>query len=169
MSTLTEIALPLADPSLFETRAYVGGEWLAAGEAGFDVNDPYDGSTLARVPDLRTADFRRAIDRAAEVQPAWAARPAKERAAILRRWYDLMVANADDLAAILTAEQGKPLAEAQGRDRLRRGLHRVVRRGGQARLRRHHPRPNSRPAHPRAEAADRRRAPRSRRGTSRTR
>ena len=114
MSALAEIALPLADPSLFETRALVAGAWQAAGAAGFDVTDPFDGSVIARVPDLGPADFRRAIDRAAEVQPAWAARTAKERAAILRRWHDLILENVDDLARILTAEQGKPLAEAKG-------------------------------------------------------
>ena len=114
MSVLAQIALPLADPSLLETRAFVGGVWQDAGAAGFDVTDPYDGSVIARVPDLGLADVRRAIDRAAEVQPAWAARTAKERAAVLRRWHDLILANVDDLARILTAEQGKPLAEAKG-------------------------------------------------------
>lgn len=114
MSTLTDLALPLADPSLLETRAYVGGDWVEAGAGGFDVTDPCDGRVLARVPDLALADFRRAIDRAAEVQAEWAKRTAKERAGVLRRWYDLILANADDLALILTAEQGKPLAEARG-------------------------------------------------------
>ena len=113
-TALAETALALTDPSLLETRALVGGEWIAAGEAGFDVTDPYDGGLVARVPDLGTADFRHAIERAAEVQPAWAAKTAKERAAALRRWHDLILANADDLARILTAEQGKPLAEAKG-------------------------------------------------------
>ena len=73
--------------------------------------------------------------------PAWAALPAPERSRILRRWFDLIVAHVDELAAILTAEQGKPLAEAAGRDPLRRRVHRVVRRGGQAPLRRDDPRP----------------------------
>jgi succinate-semialdehyde dehydrogenase / glutarate-semialdehyde dehydrogenase len=106
--------LVLADPSLLCDRAFVGGEWVAAGDKGFDVRDPFDNAVIARLPDLGVEDTRRAIVAAASVQKDWARRTAKERAVILRRWFDLVIANADDLAAILTAEQGKPLAEAKG-------------------------------------------------------
>ncbi len=103
----------LADPSLLETRAFLGGDWHeTAGR--LPVRDPAHGTLLAEVADCSRADAARAIALAAAAQPAWAAHTGKERAAILRRWHDLVVANADDLAAILTAEMGKPLAEAKG-------------------------------------------------------
>jgi succinate-semialdehyde dehydrogenase / glutarate-semialdehyde dehydrogenase len=105
----------LKDPSLFRTRAYIGGEWTAStGTQDFAVLDPADNSEIARVPNLGADDAQRAIAAAHAALPAWRAKTGKERAAILRRWYDLIVANADDLAAIMTAEQGKPLAEARG-------------------------------------------------------
>ena len=106
---------------------------------------------------MGAAETRRAIEAAHAAFPAWAARTAKERAAILRRWYDLMLANQDDLATLMTAEQGKPLAEARGEIAYARLLHRVVRRGGQAGLRRRHPRAPGRQAHPGAAPAGRRR------------
>ncbi|CAB3759490.1 NAD-dependent succinate-semialdehyde dehydrogenase [Paraburkholderia solisilvae] len=105
----------LKDTSLFRTRAYIGGEWSAStGTQDFAVLDPADNSEIARVPNLGADDAKRAISAAHAALPAWRAKTGKERAAILRRWYDLIVANADDLAAIMTAEQGKPLAEARG-------------------------------------------------------
>ena len=110
------IAIPaLKDPKLFRDRAYVNGEWVEAdSKARFEVDNPADGSILGSVPDMRTAETRRAIDAANAALPAWRALTAKERSKILRKWYDLIVANADDLALILTTEQGKPLAEAKG-------------------------------------------------------
>ncbi|HEY3598668.1 MAG TPA: NAD-dependent succinate-semialdehyde dehydrogenase [Paraburkholderia sp.] len=105
----------LKDPALFKTRAYIDGEWSAGADSqDFAVLNPADNSEIARVPNLAAADAKRAIAAAHAALPAWRAKTGKERAAILRRWYDLIVANADDLAAIMTAEQGKPLAEARG-------------------------------------------------------
>jgi len=106
---------PLKDLSLFRTESYINGEWVKA-DSGmvFDVDNPADGSIIASVPDCGAAETRRAIEAANAALPAWRAMTAKQRAAILRRWYDLMLLNADDLALILTTEQGKPLAEAKG-------------------------------------------------------
>ena len=96
-------------------QAYIGGEWVDAGSGKtFAVHNPATGELLAMVADCGIEDARRAIDAAAKAQPEWAARTAKERAAILKRWFDLMMANQDELAALLTAEQGKALAEAKG-------------------------------------------------------
>jgi succinate-semialdehyde dehydrogenase / glutarate-semialdehyde dehydrogenase len=103
----------LTDPSLLECRAFLGGEWVAS-DARITVRDPARGTILAEVADCTRADASQAIDLAAKAQPDWATHTGKERAAILRRWHDLVVAHADDLAAILTAEMGKPLAEAKG-------------------------------------------------------
>jgi succinate-semialdehyde dehydrogenase/glutarate-semialdehyde dehydrogenase len=111
----TDLRALLKDPSLLETRAYVAGEWTSAAEGRtFDVLNPARGDVIAQVADLSRHDAARAIDAAHAAQKDWAAWTAKERAAVLRRWFDLMVAHADDLAAILTAEMGKPLAEARG-------------------------------------------------------
>ncbi|HEU6441248.1 MAG TPA: NAD-dependent succinate-semialdehyde dehydrogenase [Microvirga sp.] len=105
----------LKDPSLLVSQAYVAGEWVdAAGGKAIPVTDPFDGALIAHVPDLGVEAARRAIDKAHEVQRAWAKRTAKERSQILKKWYDLIIENADDLALILTTEQGKPLAEAKG-------------------------------------------------------
>ncbi len=105
----------LKDPSLLVAKAYVAGEWIDAADGRtIPVTDPFDGALIAEVPDLGPDAARRAIDKAHEVQKEWAARPAKERSQVLKRWYDLIVENADDLALILTTEQGKPLAEAKG-------------------------------------------------------
>ncbi|BCG93144.1 NAD-dependent succinate-semialdehyde dehydrogenase [Mesorhizobium sp. 131-2-1] len=94
---------------------YIDGVWTAGGATRtFDVLNPATGEVLASLPDMGAAETRDAIAAAHAAQPAWAARPAKERAAILRKWHELMVANADELAAILTAEMGKPFAEARG-------------------------------------------------------
>jgi succinate-semialdehyde dehydrogenase / glutarate-semialdehyde dehydrogenase len=105
----------LKDPKLFRDRAYVDGAWAEAdSRKRIDVDNPADGSILGSVPDMGAAETRRAIDAANAALPAWRALPAKERSKILRRWYDLIMANADDLALLLTTEQGKPLAEAKG-------------------------------------------------------
>jgi succinate-semialdehyde dehydrogenase/glutarate-semialdehyde dehydrogenase len=106
-------ALPLKDPKLFRTQCYVDGEWIG-GAKTFAVRNPASGAQLASVPDLGAEETRRAIDAAERAWPAWRAKTAKERAAILRKWFELMMANQEDLAQILTAEQGKPLAEARG-------------------------------------------------------
>jgi succinate-semialdehyde dehydrogenase/glutarate-semialdehyde dehydrogenase len=101
--------------NLLEGRSYVNGEWINADSGKtFAVTNPATGEEIIRCADLGRAETARAIDAAYAAQPAWAARTAKERSAILRRWYELMIENADDLARLLTAEQGKPLAEAKG-------------------------------------------------------
>ena len=111
----TDLKTLLRDPSLLETRAFVGGEWVDADDgATFEVTNPARGDVIARVADLGRAEVARAIDAAEAAMKDWATRPAKERAQVMRRWYDLMMENQDDLGRILTAEQGKPLAEAKG-------------------------------------------------------
>ena len=107
--------MKLRDPELLRTRAFIGGEWLNAGDgATHAVTNPATREVLGTVPAMGAAETRRAIEAAQGAFPAWAARTAKERAAILRRWYELLMANQDDLATLMTAEQGKPLAEAKG-------------------------------------------------------
>jgi succinate-semialdehyde dehydrogenase/glutarate-semialdehyde dehydrogenase len=109
------MTLTLKDPSLLRQQCYVDGAWIDADTGGkVDVTNPATGAVIGTVPNLGAAETRRAIEAAAKAFPAWAARTAKDRAAILRRWQDLMLANADDLAVLMTAEQGKPLAEAKG-------------------------------------------------------
>ena len=103
----------LADPSLVREQALLAGEWVDAA-ARIEVRNPSTGELLAEVADMALPDIRRAIVAADVAQRLWAEATGKERAAILRRWYDLVVANTDDLATILTAEMGKPLAEAKG-------------------------------------------------------
>lgn len=111
----TDLKSLLKDPGLLRDTAYVAGEWVGADSgASFPVTNPARGDVICTVPDLGEAEVGRAIDAAHAAQKAWAARTGKERAAVLRAWYDLMVVHADDLAAILTAEMGKPLAEAKG-------------------------------------------------------
>jgi len=107
--------LKLKNPGLLREQAYLDGRWVDADDgATLDVTNPATGDTVARVPRMGAAEARRAIEAANRAWGPWRRRTAKERAAILRRWNDLMLANADDLAAIMTAEQGKPLAEAKG-------------------------------------------------------
>ncbi len=104
----------LKDPSLFRDRCHLDGAWVDADSGRrFDVDNPADGSLVGSVPDMGAAETRRAIGAAERALPAWRALPAKERSRIVRRWYELIVAHADDLALLLTTEQGKPLAEAR--------------------------------------------------------
>ncbi|WP_342050392.1 MULTISPECIES: NAD-dependent succinate-semialdehyde dehydrogenase [unclassified Cupriavidus] len=105
----------IKDPSLLKQLAYIDGQWVGAdnGET-LPVNDPATGEVIAQVPNLGAAETERAIASAEIAQKSWAARTGKERAVILRRWFDLMIANTDDLAYLMTREQGKPLAEARG-------------------------------------------------------
>lgn len=105
----------LTDPTLLRNDLFIGGEWRAGGTGNrIDVLDPATGDVVAWMAECDEADVHRAIDTAVAAAPAWGRRPAIERARILRRWYELIVEHADDLAAILTAEQGKPLVEARG-------------------------------------------------------
>ena len=107
--------LNLNDPSLFREQIYVAGEWTGAdSRKALEVHNPATGAVLGTVPSAGAAETRRAIEAANAAWPAWRAKTAKERAAILRRWHDLMMANQEDLAKIMTAEQGKPLAESRG-------------------------------------------------------
>lgn len=101
---------------LLINAAFVGGEWTetASDGATFEVQNPSTGGVITTLPDLGVAETNIAIDAAYVAQKDWAVKTGKERAAVLRRWYDLMVENADDLGTILTAEMGKPFAEAKG-------------------------------------------------------
>ncbi|GGH33469.1 succinate-semialdehyde dehydrogenase / glutarate-semialdehyde dehydrogenase [Cribrihabitans marinus] len=110
----TDLKSLLKDPSLLVTQGYVGGQWTDGENGRFDVTNPARGDVVAQVADLSRAQVAKAIAAAAKAQKDWAAWTGKERAAVLRRWFDLMMENQDDLGTILTAEQGKPLAEAKG-------------------------------------------------------
>src|ERR1700687_851768 len=107
--------MKLRDADLLRTRAFVGGEWADApsGPTHQAVNRP-PREPIGAVPDMGAGETRRAIEAAAQAFPAWAAQTAKERAAELRRWYELLMANLEDLGTLMTAEQGKPLAESKG-------------------------------------------------------
>jgi len=105
----------LADTKLFRQQAYIAGQWSDADSGDtIAVNNPATDDTLGTVPKMGAAETRRAIDAAAAAYPEWRAKTGKERAGILRRWFELMMENQDDLGVLMTAEQGKPLAEAKG-------------------------------------------------------
>jgi succinate-semialdehyde dehydrogenase/glutarate-semialdehyde dehydrogenase len=107
--------LPLKDPRLLRQQAYINGKWANADSGKtIDVTNPATGEVLGTIPNMGTAETRRAIEAANAAWPAWRKKTAKERANILRKWFNLMMENQDDLGVILTAEQGKPLAEAKG-------------------------------------------------------
>ena len=105
----------LKDPLLFRQQCYINGEWVEAnGRDTFEVTNPADGSVLGTVPNMGTAETRFAIEAANAAWPAWRGKTAKDRAAILRRWFELLMQNQEDLAVLMTSEQGKPLAESRG-------------------------------------------------------
>src|ERR1700689_2587126 len=107
--------LKLKDRELKREACLIGGRWAAADQGGsLPVRNPATGETLGSIPNMGAAETRRAIAAAALALPAWAARTAKDRSVLLRRWFDLIVENEQDLATLMTAEQGKPLAEAKG-------------------------------------------------------
>lgn len=115
MLTTTDLKNLLNDPTLLCDKAFVAGEWIDADDgATFDVKNPARGDVLTTLPDLGLDEVKRAIDAAEASQKEWAARTGKDRAAVLRKWHDLMVENADDLGMILTAEMGKPFGEGKG-------------------------------------------------------
>ncbi|WP_112311885.1 NAD-dependent succinate-semialdehyde dehydrogenase [Pseudogemmobacter bohemicus] len=115
LDSVTNLRSLLKDPSLLVEKAWVAGAWIDADDgSSFEVINPARGDVIARVPNLGRAETARAIAAAEKGQKAWAARTGKERSQILRKWFDLMMANQDDLGTILTAEMGKPLAEAKG-------------------------------------------------------
>ncbi|HAT35729.1 MAG TPA: succinate-semialdehyde dehydrogenase (NADP(+)), partial [Rhodospirillaceae bacterium] len=107
--------MQLSDKKLFRQQCYVDGEWVDADSGKtFDVNNPADDGNLGSVPMMGATETRRAIEAANAAYPAWRALTAKERGAILRNWYELMLEHQEDLAVLMTSEQGKPLAEARG-------------------------------------------------------
>lgn len=105
--------MKLTNEALLKNAGYIDGQWVTA-DATFDVLNPATGDLVAQLPDMGASDTRQAIEAAETAQKTWAKQTAKERAAILRRWYELIMQNQEDLAQILTAEMGKPLAEARG-------------------------------------------------------
>jgi succinate-semialdehyde dehydrogenase / glutarate-semialdehyde dehydrogenase len=107
--------MKLKDSSLLQQQCFIDGAWVPADEGGtLAVQNPATLETLGSVPNMGAGETRRAIAAAARVLPAWAAQTAKDRSVILRRWFDLMLAHQEDLAVLMTAEQGKPLAESKG-------------------------------------------------------
>src|SRR5690606_31893806 len=105
----------LKNPSLFRQQCYIDGAWTdASDQQTIDVGNPANGEVLGTVPSLTQQDVRSAIQAADRALPAWRAMPAKQRAQLIRRWYELCMENQDDLGRLLTLEQGKPLAEARG-------------------------------------------------------
>ena len=105
--------MQLQDPGLLKTRCLIDGQWQDADSGQtIAVTNPATGETIATVPDMGAAEARRAIDAAERARHAWARQPAKARAATLRRWFELCMQHQQDLAVILSSEQGKPLAEA---------------------------------------------------------
>ena len=144
-------------PKLFRQSCYIDGAWVnARSGATIAVDNPATGEIVGTVPKFGAAETREAIEAADRAFPAWRKKTAKERAAVLRRWFDLMMANQEDLARLMTTEQGKPLDRVARRGGVCRRVPRMVRRGSQARLRRHDSRPPVRQAHHRHQAADRR-------------
>ncbi len=115
LDTTTDLRSLLDDSELLQTKAYLAGEWVDATDgATFPVTNPARGDTIAEVASIGREQTADTIAAAAAAQKAWASKTAKERAVILRRWYDLMMEHQEDLATILTAEQGKPMAESRG-------------------------------------------------------
>ncbi|WP_170369948.1 NAD-dependent succinate-semialdehyde dehydrogenase [Ruegeria arenilitoris] len=114
LDTTTDLKSLLKNPDLLVTKAYIGGQWVDGDNGTFAVTNPARGDVIAEVADVSRAQVAGAIAQAEAAQKEWAKLTGKERAAILRRWFDLMMENAEDLGKILTAEQGKPLAEAVG-------------------------------------------------------
>src|SRR3982750_3039924 len=115
MLTKVKPAGQLKDMGLFRQQCYINGEWVDADDMStLAVHNPADGQQIGTVPKMGAAETRRAIEAADAALPGWRAKTAKERSAILRKWYDLMMANQEDLAILMTVEQGKPLAESRG-------------------------------------------------------
>src|SRR5690606_9711687 len=110
-----DLGIELNDMRLFREQAYIDGQWVDADtRRTVEVTDPATGRRIGSVPSLGVAETTRAIEAAHRAFPAWAKKTAKERSAILRRWFDLVMEHGDDLAMLMTREQGKPLAEAKG-------------------------------------------------------
>src|SRR5438067_2006970 len=114
MPNTTTVGIQLQDPRLFRQACYVDCGWIESSAHGIDVYNPATGELIGTVPRLGRAETRQAIDAAARAFQPWRRKTAKERATILRRWFDLMMANQEDLARLMTTEQGKPLTESRG-------------------------------------------------------
>ena len=140
----------------FPTAALIDGQWVTSAKT-FSVTDPATGAEVAAVPNLGAEDAARAIDAAAKALPAWSAKTAKERATILRRWFDLVTAETESPRAADDHRAGQAARRISRRSGLRRLVHRVVRGRRQARLRAHHPDHRCLQALPHHQAADRRR------------
>ena len=109
------VSFDLNDPNLFREKCYINGEWLDADTGQtVDVTNPATGDVLGTVPKMGANETGAAINAANDAYPDWRAKTAKERAIILRKWFDLMIENQEDLARLMTAEQGKPLKESMG-------------------------------------------------------
>src|SRR5579864_2963765 len=107
--------LQLKDSKLFRQQGYINGEWLHAdSKSTISVTNPANGAVIGSIPKMGAAETRRAIEAASAALPSWRAKLPKERANILRKWFELMIANTEDLGLLMTTEQGKPLAEAKG-------------------------------------------------------
>jgi succinate-semialdehyde dehydrogenase/glutarate-semialdehyde dehydrogenase len=115
MATVSLTTIPLQDHGLFRQACYVNGAWVPARSgATIDVDNPATGTVIGSVPGLGAVETREAIDAASRALPAWREKTAKERSAVLRRWFDLMMLHQEDLARLMTIEQGKPLSESRG-------------------------------------------------------
>src|SRR3972149_4573355 len=115
MLTKVQPSFQLKDPSLLRQQCYIDGKWVDADDGKtLAVHNPADGQQIGTVPGMGVVETRGAIDAANAAWPAWRARTAKERSNILRKWFELMMANQEDLAVIMTVEQGKPLTESRG-------------------------------------------------------
>jgi succinate-semialdehyde dehydrogenase/glutarate-semialdehyde dehydrogenase len=115
MATSTASGVSLTDSTLFRRACFVDGAWVGASGGGtINVDNPATGEVIGTVPKFGAAETRNAIEAANRALPEWRKKTAKERAAVLRRWYDLMIANQEDLARLMTIEQGKPLVESRG-------------------------------------------------------
>jgi succinate-semialdehyde dehydrogenase/glutarate-semialdehyde dehydrogenase len=115
MDTKTETQISLKDPALLHEQCYIDGIWVDAADGKtIDVNNPATGEIIASVPSLSAEETRRAIEAADAAWPEWRAKTGKERTNIMRRWYDLMMENQEDLAVLMTSEQGKPMLESRG-------------------------------------------------------
>ena len=114
MTTKTSTGVSLQDPRLFRQACYIDGAWVDTTAHGvIDVDNPATGETIGTVPRLGRAETRQAIEAAERAFPAWRKKTAKERAAIVRKWYELMLQHQEDLARLMTTEQGKVLAESK--------------------------------------------------------
>src|SRR6266446_4819909 len=114
-TSMEAIAMKLTDAKLFRQQCYIDGAWVDAdGRGTIAVENPANGERLGTVPKMGADETRRAIEAADRAWPSWRAKTAKERAVILRKWFELMMANQEDLAQLMTAEQGKPLTESRG-------------------------------------------------------